>query len=230
MLFKRVGPLLSINDQTIISLRGKSMSIENELKKILEDRGFKQKTKGGLPFTKNGSIWTYNHPKYKVVNYHNNGTICFNYIKKYMENIAREMQGTKKELSVKDNEYLYTKSISTLPFHERIKNHISLGKNGYMVISEKVGINILGEIVQFIITDAGAENLSVQAEAETGNLDNYLPTKKDVESAAKYIPLGVKGNIFDLLDKVEKNALAEGKDLHPDWQDDLEEKIAIWFN
>ncbi|HDR15981.1 MAG TPA: hypothetical protein ENN79_10955 [Desulfobacteraceae bacterium] len=45
------------------------MSIESELRKMLENNEFEPKA------TKKGSIWTYYHPKYMVVNYHINGHI-----------------------------------------------------------------------------------------------------------------------------------------------------------
>jgi len=138
------------------------MRVENALKKMLEEKGFKPKK------TKIGSVWTYDHIKYMPVNYHENGYISFNYLAKYMRDGVKKTHGTIIGLSKTEKEQLYRKALSQLGFYESIKNNIkfSLREKGsdYVPISDEVGIDVLSKILQFITTDSGAEKQFFQRE------------------------------------------------------------------
>jgi len=55
-----------------------------------------------------------------------------------------------------------------------------------------------------------------------------LPEKKDIETARHQMPHGVRG-IDAILDRVEKDILADGKILQDNWRMITERNIAIWF-
>jgi predicted RNA binding protein YcfA (HicA-like mRNA interferase family) len=129
------------------------MSIEIELKNLIEKNGFYKKK------TKIGSAWTYDHKIYRTVNYHHNDTVSFNYLGKYMRDKVKEKRGTILDLSPEDKKILYRKELSNLPFFKKIENFFtfSLRARGgdYLIISHKVGISVYREIIKFIVEESG---------------------------------------------------------------------------
>lgn len=102
------------------------MTNSSLLEKKLVANGFVQKK------TNIGSIWTYKHPDYKrsTVNYHNNGTVCFNYLSKYKDNI------------------------DSLPFYNEIQPRPELNTKGYLIIPKEVGMDVFDKILDFIAQDS----------------------------------------------------------------------------
>lgn len=137
------------------------MSTEITLENLLSANGFYKKK------TKIGSAWTYEHAVYMTVNYHNNNTICFNYLGKHMRDKVKKDRSTILDLSPIEKESLYRKALSSLPFHKKIENYISFSlraKGGdYLIISHNVGINALKEIVKFIVTESGGNYTEIRA-------------------------------------------------------------------
>lgn len=131
------------------------MTIESELKELLYNNSFFVKK------TKIGSVWTYEHKLYMTVNYHNSGTVSFNYLGKYMRDNVKKERGTILDLTPSDKKYLYRKELSRLPFYKDIEHNLKFSlraKGGdYVSISEKVRMNVFKEIVKFIITDSGGK-------------------------------------------------------------------------
>jgi predicted RNA binding protein YcfA (HicA-like mRNA interferase family) len=129
------------------------MSIENELMILLIKNGFYKKK------TKIGSAWTYDHNIYRTVNYHNNDTVSFNYLGKYMRDKVKEKRGTILDLTPAEKKNLYIRELSDLPFFKKIGNLITFSlraKGGdYLIISHKVGMDVFQEIVKYIVEDSG---------------------------------------------------------------------------
>jgi predicted RNA binding protein YcfA (HicA-like mRNA interferase family) len=131
------------------------MSVEKEFKDLLLANGYFHRK------TKIGSAWTLEHKQYMIINFHNNGTISFNYLGKYMRDAVKKQRGTILDLRKQDKERLYTNELSKLPFFKAIEHSIKFSlraKGGdYMNFSEKVGMNVLREVVKYIVTDAGGK-------------------------------------------------------------------------
>ena len=197
------------------------MSVENSLKKMLEEKGFKPKK------TKIGSIWTYDHIKYMPVNYHENGYISFNYLAKYMRDEVKKTR-TIIGLSKVEKEQLYRKALSLLGFYESIKNNIkfSLREKGgdYVPISDKVGLDILSEILKFITTDSGAEKQLLQRQIA----EEFLPDWPFVKSAIDKISLQSPTR-KEILNQIEKDALSAHKILKKNWREITNENIPRWL-
>jgi predicted RNA binding protein YcfA (HicA-like mRNA interferase family) len=185
------------------------MSIEIELKKMLEENGWQKKE------TKGGSFWTYEHKIFKVVNHHNDGSICFNYLQKYVKN----------------------KTLSSLPFYSKIANITKINKKNYAIISKEVEIDVLNEIVEFIISDSGAGKRDPQQSTPVIKRNGaYLPTKDYVLIAIEQVRSELKENTgthapinYDaILDQVEKNAINDDKSLKLNWRKTTEEMLDDW--
>ncbi|MBV5340268.1 MAG: hypothetical protein J0665_12045 [Deltaproteobacteria bacterium] len=198
------------------------MSIENALKKMLEDKGFMPKK------TKIGSVWTYDHIKYMPVNFHENGYISFNYLAKYMRDEVKNTHGTIIGISKSEKEQLYRKALSLLGFYESIKNKIkfSLREKGsdYVPISEEVGIDILSKILQFITVDCGEEKQFCQSEIA----EEYLPDWPCVKSAIDQISHDAP-TIDEILDQIEQKTRADKKVLKQNWREITRNTIPIWL-
>lgn len=125
------------------------MTIEKELKNLLIDKGFELKK------TKISSVWTLDHCTYKAVTFHNNGTVSFGYLGKYMRDTVTADLGTLLNLEASDKKDLYRKMLLKLPFYKNIEKNItfSLGGKGddSVHISENVGMDVFNEIVKFIV-------------------------------------------------------------------------------
>jgi len=195
------------------------MSIEIEFRKMLEEKGFKSKK------TKIGSIFTYDHPEYKPVNYHvNSRTISFNYLGKYMRDEVRETHGTLIGIEPAEKERLYRKALSKLDLFKNIEHHISFSLrasgNDYVGISDIVGINILDDILRFITGDAtsvpeGTERPALQSVATTG----YTPNNTDREFALRQLAKpGTDVPISQVEDQIEKNMAERNIHLAPNWR------------
>ncbi len=129
------------------------MSIGIQLRKVLEDNGYVSKK------TKIGSVWTMEHRKYMTVNYHNNGTVSFNYLGKYMRDTVKKSHGTIIGIAPVEKEQLYRKALSRLSFYDTIKDHIHFslraGGGDYVLFSGEVGLDVLAEVLHFIVSDCG---------------------------------------------------------------------------
>ena len=72
------------------------MTIEKELKNLLIDKGFELKK------TKKSSLWTLDHRVHSGVNFHNNGTVSFGFLEKYMRDKVTAELGTLLNVKVSD--------------------------------------------------------------------------------------------------------------------------------
>lgn len=204
------------------------MSIEFSLKEMLELNGFKRKT------TNTSFIFTYDHHLYGIVNYHN-GYVWFNNLSKYMRNEVKKTYGKHMSLPQEDRKKFYINALSKLNFYKYIKDNIKIdpkkinGGTDYVGISENVGIEILGEIVKFIINYSDDKNFSINAENENVKKEMYPLIKSNVELAAAKVDLGKSGNIKEILNEFKNDADSAGKSLEDGWQGILLEKIPEWF-
>lgn len=207
------------------------MIIEDELKKLLEINGFEPKK------TKGGSIWTYNHEKYMVVNFHLSRTVSFNYLGKYMRDEVKKMHGSLIGLSPAKKEELYRKALSKLDFYKNInnENYISFSlraKEGgdYVGILDKVGMEVFEQILNFILNDSKKKYRSQATNVSTKN-DEFLPNKSYIERAIECL-LKTKNESpsrDEILNQIEKMALSEKKTLKENWREITKRNIAIWL-
>lgn len=198
------------------------MSVENALKKMLEEKGYKPKK------TKIGSVWTYDHIKYMIVNYHNDDTISFNDLAKYMRDEVKKTHRAIIGLKPEEKEQLYRKALSSLEFYEKIKNNLqfSLREKGsdYVHISQKVGIDVLGEVLQFITADSGAEKLLFQRKSA----EEYLPDWSYVRPVIDQTPHEAP-TLDEILDQIEQKARADKKVLKQNWREITRRNIPLWL-
>jgi len=190
---------------------------------MLEANGFTHKK------TKGGSIFTYDHPEYRVVNLHNNSTVCFNYLKKYMLNEVKKNVGSITNLSQAEKKQYFMKALSKLPFYNSIRHTTTFSSGDYVSVSTNVGITILGEILQFIIDDAGIPSPPKGGKQSGNTPKRHHLTKAEIEKAAKQTALGIHGNIGVILAQAKMNAEASGKILENDWEQTALMHIKEWF-
>lgn len=197
------------------------MNVEIELKKLLENNGYISKK------TKGGSIWTlHTGQRGSVVNFHNDGTVAFNFLSKHVRNAMKERERNVANLKFDEQITLFYNVISELPFYEKIKNHIPRPKlsqkNGieYFSISSKVGIDVFREIVSFIVS--GGCDILKQPNIQNNNYEyplNEDEYRKEFESALRQIAKPEeKVLISDVEDQLEKNMAARGIALQPGWR------------
>jgi hypothetical protein len=135
------------------------MSVETALKELLLANGYNHKK------TKIRSTWTLEHLQYMTVNFHDNGTISFNYLGKYMREAVKKNLGSILDLTPEEKKQLYTKELAKLSFFTAIAPSVKFSlraKGGdYMNFSEKVGMDVLREVVRYIVTDAGGKYVDI---------------------------------------------------------------------
>jgi hypothetical protein len=100
-----------------------------------------------------------------TVNFHDNGTISFNYLGKYMREAVKKNLGSILDLTPEEKKQLYTKELAKLSFFTAIAPSVKFSlraKGGdYMNFSEKVGMDVLREVVRYIVTDAGGKYVDI---------------------------------------------------------------------
>jgi hypothetical protein len=127
---------------------------------------------------------------------------------------------------------LFHEVLSSLPFYMKIKNFIPTPKWSiekgieYFSISSRVGIDVLKEVVEFILSDSGNSSRQVYEASVTHNQTNYVPEKKDSDEAIDLLNKdGKKRTVAAILGQIEKKCLAEGKKLKSNWRIITEKNI-----
>lgn len=197
------------------------MNVEIELKKLLENNGYISKK------TKDGSLWTlHTGQRGSVVNFHNDGTVAFNFLSKHVRNAMKEREHNVANLKFDEQIIFFHNILSELPFYGKIKNYIPRPKlsqkNGieYFSISSKVGMDVFREIVNFIVSGGcdipKQSNIHNNNDGHPLNEDEY---KKEFESALRQIAKPEeKVLISDVEDQLEKNMAARGIALQTGWR------------
>ena len=164
------------------------MGVEVDLKKMLESNGYVSKK------TKSGSVWTlHTGQRGSVVNFHNDGTVAFNYLSKHVRNVMEEQNHNVKNMKFDEQMTLFCNVISGLPFYNKIKNHIPRPKlsqkNGieYFSISSKVGMDVFREIVSFIVSGEGQNFKKSDINNNVGHSLKKDEYEKEFESALRQI-------------------------------------------
>ncbi len=199
------------------------MSVEGELRKLLEENGYKLKEKDSF-------TWGYKHPKNNTIinysRYKNGNYIWFNKLTKLMRVEVEETHGRGYvSSSYQERERFYREALSKFSFYKDIKDNVEFPprKSGkeYVGISENVGIDVLSTVFKSI--DSEPEKQSAHQVAE---IKNNIPGQDDVEEAYREIsPLGEEISIDILLDQIEKNCVAKGYTLDPNWRSVTEKNI-----
>lgn len=201
------------------------MSIEVGLKKMLFQNGYVPKA------TKIGSIWTLEKKDQKcsVVNYHNNDTVAFNYLANFMRELVKKKYPTVLQMGRSEQDRIWHKALSSLPFYEKIKNAVSFkwsAKKGneYLSISSQVGLDVFKDVVHFIGNDSKLENLSSPSQFSEAFLPDWLYVKTVIDLIQDEAP-----TIDEILDATEKKVCTERKVLKNNWREITRENIPRWL-
>ena len=161
--------------------------------------------------------------------YNGTGVLVFDDIKNYGCTIYILPTGVKKWKTLE----IMRKIIYKASGHElgnEAKCHGSLSEHlAIYNISWKLVEKLVPVLVKWVLENNNEGAGVVNNQSAIEKQGKYLPTKADVELVASQVPIGVRGNIDAILDKIEHNVLAAGKILQDNWRMITERNIAIWF-
>lgn len=203
------------------------MTVEIQLKKMLVEKGFYEKK------TKIGSVWTYDHNLFRTVNYDIHGDIWFNYLAIYMRNEANRTHGNIVNFSRTEKEHIYRQVLSKMKYYKDIKNNLkfSLRKQGsgdYVGISDKVGIGVFGEILQFIISGSGLEGLPSPSPRIIS--EKFLPDWSFVKTVIDIDLIDEEAPTIDqILDAIASKCRDKDIVLMENWREITRRNIPLWL-